>query len=330
MATAFRRRRENTAAAPAPNSRIIEGSGTCVPEVVLPLVLVLELDELLLDEDELELDEDDELLELEPLVELEVLVVMLPEVEVVVMPELEELDEPELDDEELDELDPLLELEPLDPLEPELPDEPLDPDDPLDPELPLLVWPQWYLHGGLPPVDPPLLPELDDEDELDEEDELELDEDDELLDPPVLLVVVLVIVPLELVLVIVPLELEVDPPLDEVELPVVVLLLSILISTLPPPELLLPPKKPPKKPPPKPPPNPLEPPITIGWPPPVAMIGCCGICGSGIGTIAYCCSSQHWRSTTRRTVRSRRGTVRSGRRCLTYRGRSFFTILSER
>jgi hypothetical protein len=182
------------------------------------------------------------------------------------------------------------------------------------------------LHGGLPPVEPPLLPELDDEDELEEDDELELDE--ELLDPPVLLVVVLVMPPVELEVEL-PLE-EVEPPLEEVELPVLELSLSILISTLvAPPLLLLPPTNPPKKPP-KPPPKPPEPPITIGWPPPVAMIGCCGSCGSGIGTIAYCSSSQHSRSTTRRMVRSRGGTVRSARRCLTYLGRSVLTILADR
>ena len=181
----------------------------------------------------------------------------------------------------------------------------------------------------MPPVEPPLLPELDDEDELDEDDELELDEDDELLDPPLLVVVVLVMPPVELE--VEPPLVEVEPPLVEVELPVVEL--SILTSTLvAPPPLLLPPKNPPKKPPPKPPPKPPEPPITIGWPPPVAMIGCCGNCGSGTGTIAYCsphCSS-HSRSTTRRMVRSRRGTVRSARRSLTYRGRSVLTILADR
>jgi len=201
-----------------------------------------------------------------------------------------------------------------------------------------------YLHGGLPPleVELPLLPELDDE--LDEDDELELDEDDELLDPPVLLVVVLVMPPVEVE--VEPPLVEVEPPLVEVELPpvevlpplvevelpvlpVVVLLMSILISTLPPPLELLPPKKPPKKPP-KPPPQPPDPPITIGWPPPVAMIGCCGSCGSGIGTIAYCSSSQHSRSTTRRMVRSRGGTVRRARRSLMYRGRSVLTILADR
>ena len=116
MATAFRRRRENTAAAPAPNSRIIEGSGTCVPEVVLPVEP--EVDELVeLEVEELVEDELDELVELLPLVE--VLEVMLPEVEVVVMPELDDEDEPELDDEEL-----LLELDELEPLDPEL--EPAD------------------------------------------------------------------------------------------------------------------------------------------------------------------------------------------------------------
>jgi resuscitation-promoting factor RpfA len=203
----------------------------------------------------------------------------------------------------------------------------------------VLVCPQLYLHGGgLPPVEPPLLPELDDEDELDEDDELELDDEDELLDPPVLLVVVLVMPPVEV---------EVEPPLVEVEpplvelppedvevelpvLPVVVLLLSIRMSTLPPPLLPLLPKNPPKKPPPKP-PKPLVPPITIGWPPPVATIGCCGSCGSGIGTIAYCSSHSSWhsRSTTRRMVRSRGGTTRWARRCLMYRGRSVFTSLAE-
>lgn len=190
----------------------------------------------------------------------------------------------------------------------------------------------------MPPVEPPLLPELDDEDELDEDDELELDEDEELLEPPVLLVVVLVMEPDVVVLVMPPVELEVEPPLvdvepplEEVELPVLELSLSILISTfVAPPLLLLPPKNPPKKPPPKPPKPPLEPPITIGCPLPAAMIGCCGSCGSGTGTIAYCSSSQHSRSTTRRMVRSRRGTVRSARRSLTYRGRSVLTILADR
>ena len=183
----------------------------------------------------------------------------------------------------------------------------------------------------MPPVEPPLLPELDDVDELDEDDELELDEDDELLDPPLLVVVVLVMPPVELE--VEPPLVDVEPPLVEVELPVLPvdeLSLSISISTLVAPPLLLPPKNPPKKPPPKPPKPPLEPPITIGWPPPVAMIGGCGSCGSGIGTIAYCSSSQHSRSTTRRMVRSRRGTVRSARRSLTYRGRSVLTILSDR
>ena len=113
-----------------------------------------------------------------------------------------------------------------------------------------------------------------------------------------------------------PVEVEVEPPLLEVELPVLELSLSISISTLVAPPLLLPPKNPPKKPPPKPPKPPLEPPITIGWPPPAAMIGCCGSCGSGTGTIAYCASSQHSRSTTRRAVRSR-GMTRSARRSLT-------------
>jgi len=37
MGTAFLRRRANTAAAPAPNSRTIEGSGTWVPEDELEL-----------------------------------------------------------------------------------------------------------------------------------------------------------------------------------------------------------------------------------------------------------------------------------------------------
>ena len=188
------------------------------------------------------------------------------------------------------------------------------------------------MHGGLPPVEPPLLPELDDEDELDEDDELELDEDDELLDPPLLVVVVLVMPPVELE--VEPPLVEVEPPLVEVELPVLPvdeLSLSILISTLvAPPPLMLPQKNPPKKPPPKPPKPPLEPPITIGWPPLAAMIGCCGSCGSGIGTMAYCSCSQHSRSTTRRMVRSRRGTVRSARRSLTYRGRSVLTILADR
>jgi len=146
--------------------------------------------------------------------------------------------------------------------------------------------------------------------------------------PPVLVVVVLVMPPVELE--VEPPLVEVDPPLvdvepplvelppEDVELPVVELSLSIRISTLvAPPPLLLPPTNPPKKPPPKPPPNPPEPPMTIGWPPPAAMIGCCGSCGSGIGTIAYCSSSQHSRSTTRRMVRSRGGTVRSARRSLT-------------
>ena len=138
------------------------------------------------------------------------------------------------------------------------------------------------------------------------------------LDPPLLVVVVLVMPPVELE--VEPPLVEVEPPLVEVELPVLPvdeLSLSILISTLvAPPPLLLPPKNPPKKPPPKPPPKPPEPPITIGWPPPAAMIGCCGSCGSGTGTIAYCASSQHSRSTTRRAVRSR-GMTRSARRSLT-------------
>jgi hypothetical protein len=139
----------------------------------------------------------------------------------------------------------------------------------------------------------------------------------------VLVVVVLVTPPVDVE--VEPPLVEVEPPLvevelppEEVELPVVELSLSMRISILvAPPPLLLPPKNPPKKPPPKPPPNPPEPPITMGWPPPVAMIGCCGSCGSGIGTIAYCSSSQHSRSTTRRMVRSRGGTVRSARRSLT-------------
>ena len=69
------RRRENTAAAPAPNSRIIGGAGTSVPplEEVLPdvppeveLLVLVELEPLV---------------ELLLLVELDVLEVMLPEVE---------------------------------------------------------------------------------------------------------------------------------------------------------------------------------------------------------------------------------------------------------
>jgi len=108
--SAFLRRREKAAIAPAPNSTTIDGSGTLVPEVdELPLVeLEPEVDELPLVE--LEVDELVEL-EVEELVEVdelvEVLEVMLPEVEVLVetLPEVEveeppvlvEVDEPPVD-----------------------------------------------------------------------------------------------------------------------------------------------------------------------------------------------------------------------------------------
>ncbi|WP_336979811.1 hypothetical protein [Altererythrobacter fulvus] len=92
-----KRRRPNTATAPAPKSSSIGGAGTCVPLVVLvlldplvePEVLVLEeVEELveLLVEDEVELDE--------------VLLLILPElvlVELLPEDEPEELDEPELE-----------------------------------------------------------------------------------------------------------------------------------------------------------------------------------------------------------------------------------------
>lgn len=91
---AFLRRRENTAAAPAPNSSTIDGSGTWVPEVE-PVVLEVEpvepvlLD--VLDEELVELEVEelvevdvDELVELDEEELLDVLEVMLPDVVVVV------------------------------------------------------------------------------------------------------------------------------------------------------------------------------------------------------------------------------------------------------
>ena len=158
----------------------------------------------------------------------------------------------------------------------------------------------------MPPL---LLPELDDEPELDEldedDDELELDDEDELLDPPLLVVEVLVIMPLEV---------EVDPPLVELELPPLEVLveppLVVEVTTMLPPLLLDPPKNPPKKPP-KPPKPPEPPTITGGLPPPVAMTCACGCGGSGssgTGTIAY--SSSCWRGITRRMRRTSRCTTR--------------------
>lgn len=95
-----------------------------------------------------------------------------------------------------------------------------------------------------------------------------------------------------------PVEVEVDePPVEvEVELPLTftvtplllpVLVVVELIETEPP---LEPPKKPPKNPPPKP-PKPLDPPITIGVPPPLATIGAGAGSGNGTGAIANCCAS---------------------------------------
>lgn len=98
---AFLRRRENTAAAPAPNSRTIDGSGTWVPEVEpvdppevdehlwhpeVPPLVELEVDELV----ELEVEE---LVELDVDELLDVLEVMLPEDEVLVetLPELDDV-----------------------------------------------------------------------------------------------------------------------------------------------------------------------------------------------------------------------------------------------
>lgn len=96
-----------------------------------------------------------------------------------------------------------------------------------------------------------------------------------------------------------------DPPVEvEVELPLTLTTTPLLelpeveplvvvvevIWTWPP--LLDPPKKPPKKPPPKPPP--LEPPMMTGVPPPPpppAMNPPAAGMGTGIGTIAICCSS---------------------------------------
>src|SRR5690606_28199893 len=116
------------AAAPAPNSRTIDGSGTSTPELD-PLLLEDELellDELLLEE----LLDDEELLLLEL---LDVLEVMLPEVDVVVRP-------PELDDDELDE-DELLQPAPNLPFERHapVPEQPDGPHAPREPEPPLLT-----------------------------------------------------------------------------------------------------------------------------------------------------------------------------------------------
>jgi hypothetical protein len=124
------RRRTNIAAAPAPNSTIIGGSGTSVP-LLVPVVVVVEPPQCF----HLQCPPEDELVDVLPVVELLVLLdvellvddeldVLLPEeVEVLLLPD-EEPDELLLDDpldDELDELDPD-ELEPLLEL-PELPDE---------------------------------------------------------------------------------------------------------------------------------------------------------------------------------------------------------------
>lgn len=157
--------------------------------------------------------------------------------------------------------------------------------------------------GGLPPLLPPELDEEPELDELDEDDdELEL-EDEELLDP----LVVLVIIPLEVEVELPPLEVLVElPPLEVlVEPPLVV-----EVTTMLPPLLLEPPKKPPKNPP-KPPKPPDPPTITGGLPPPVAMTCACGCGGSGssgTGTIAY--SSSCGRGITRRMRRTSRCTTR--------------------
>jgi hypothetical protein len=96
----FLRRRAKVASAPMPNSTSIGGSGTCVPELVLVLVELLPLVELDVEVLEVMLPEVEELVELE----VEVLEVMLPEVELLVetLPEVEvelppvdvEVDEP--------------------------------------------------------------------------------------------------------------------------------------------------------------------------------------------------------------------------------------------
>lgn len=114
--------------------------------------------------------------------------------------------------------------------------------------------------------------------------------------------------------VVVVVEVEVEPD-DEPELLPEVLVV-VLISTLPPLDEL-PPKNPPKKPPPKP-PQPPEPPITIGWPPPVTTSGCAGSSGSGIGIIATCSSQQPSSSITRRMRLTFFGTTRLAGRSLTY------------
>lgn len=121
MAGTFLRRRMNTAAAPIPNSTIIGGSGTSVPEVVLELPELELVEELVELEVELEvLVEVDELVDVlvELLVELEVLDVISPEVELVLvtLPELVEVELPpvevdvELPPEEVEVELPVLEL----------------------------------------------------------------------------------------------------------------------------------------------------------------------------------------------------------------------------
>jgi hypothetical protein len=136
-----------------------------------------------------------------------------------------------------------------------------------------------------------------------------LPEDDDvvvLVMPPVLVVVVLVIPPVLVEVELPPLEVEVDePPLDvevEVELPLTLMTVPLLLLELPDEEPLVvvvelivtlppldPPKNPPKNPPPKP-PKPLDPPITTGVPPPPAAIIGAGA-GSGNGAMANCCAS---------------------------------------
>ena len=192
-----------------------------------------------------------------------------------------------------------------------------------------------------PELELELLPDELELDELDEEDDDELDEDD----PPEELVVVLVMPPVEvlveppLVEVEPPLVLE-EPPLVDVELPpellppveVLVeppLVVVVEVTTIPPPELLPPPKNPPKNPPPKPPPQPPEPPMIVTPPPLEPDIGGSGGsgCAIGNGTSAICCW-QHGvcsSSTTRRMRLTVRGLAITRLISLVWTGRSVLT-----
>jgi hypothetical protein len=173
------------------------------------------------------------------------------------------------------------------------------------------------LHGGLPPVVPPELDELDepDEDELDDEEELDEEDED---DPPLEVEVEPPEVEVE------PPEVEVDPP--EVELPPVEVEPPVLVEvmTMLPPDELPPPKNPPKNPPPKPPP--LLPPITVTPPLPPAVIGGGGMYGAGIGTYVSSCS-QHAGLVTRRRMRfTWRGAGAAARRATCRRAFGFATL----